>query len=366
MKKKKALLVLLILILFALILWRELRPVGTPLIIDQNGEKRPGSISALEEVVLGGMKQWIQIRGHDSSDPVLLWLHGGPGSAQMPIAHYFNQNLENDFIVVHWDQRGAGKSNPIGFNESTMTFEQYIIDTHELTVYLKEKLHKKKIYLLGHSWGTKIGITMAEVYPEDYYAYIGVSQLVSGGERAQQISYQWLKEKIEDEKPDELSKLDSLGEPPYYDHSKYVEFINLVGSYGGGMDVGMTKLAFVALQAKEYRLSDFKKWLNGANRGSGPMWDTYLSWDVMKEVPEVKIPVYFFSGQNDYNTPLELVKEYFEALKAPEGKQLIIFQKSSHSPFMKEPQKFYEEIKKVKEETLKTSDAKDDMVKVGR
>ena len=90
----------------------------------------PESISILEEVNLGGMNQWIQIRGNDTSCPVLLWLHGGPGSAQMPIAHSYNKALEKDFVVVNWDQRGAGKSNPPGFNTCTMTFDQYIQDAH--------------------------------------------------------------------------------------------------------------------------------------------------------------------------------------------------------------------------------------------
>lgn len=339
-----------LLLIFGLLLWREYRPISTPQLINENGEFILSSISELEEINIGGMKQWIQIRGEDISNPVILWLHGGPSAAQMPISK-LSQALEKDFIVVHWDQRGAGKSNPDNFDERTMSFEQYLEDTHQLTEYLKQKLCKEKIYLIGHSWGTKIGITISKDYPEDYYAYVGVSQLVSNNQRSQEISYHWLTEKIENNNKKDLLNLKELGKPPYGDHNTYVKFIKMVDSYGGGMDIGMAKLAFIALQSKEYRLSDFKRWIVGSNRGSGPMWSTYNEWDAFKEVPELDIPVYFFSGKNDYNTPLQLVKEYYDTLIAPEGKKLVTFEDSSHTPFIKEPDKFYKEMKKVKEET---------------
>ena len=125
--------------------------VSTQLIRDEKGNVIPESIASLQKVKLGGMDQWILIRGYDVSNPILLWLHGGPGAAQMPVAHHFNGDLEKDFVVVHWDQRGAGKSNPKDFDEQTMTLEQFISDAHELTQYLKKRFHKRKIYLLGHS-----------------------------------------------------------------------------------------------------------------------------------------------------------------------------------------------------------------------
>lgn len=354
MKKKFFFIALIVILIAGALAYREFSPSSTPPIEDENGNILSDSISELEEVEIGGMKQWIQIRGEDATNPVLLWLHGGPGSAQMPVARYFNQELEKDFIVVHWDQRGAGKSNPPNFDEKTMTFDQYLADTYQLTQYLKQKLNKEKIYLLGHSWGTKIGITMAKKHPEDYYAYIGISQIVEN-KKAQKIAYDWLLSQISQPDSRDLEKLVKIGEPPYFEHDKYIKFIKIIDSYGGGMDISVVKLAFIALQAKEYKLSDLAGWLDGANRGSGPMWDTYSLWDAAKEVPEVDIPVYFFSGKNDYNTPLQLVKEYYEALEAPYGKNLIIFEDSSHTPFMQETDKFYQEMLKVKNQTYADS-----------
>ncbi len=329
-------------------------PAHTPLIRDHNGQIIKESITSLEKVKLGGMDQWILIRGQNIANPVLLWLHGGPGAAQMPIAHYFNRELEKDFIVVHWDQRGAGKSNPKNFNEQTMTISQFVADAHKLTQYLKNRLHKKKIYLLGHSWGTIFGIKLVQEYPQDYYAYIAVSQVVNG-KKASQIAYPWLKKQIlkKGHKGD-LKKLQKLGQPPFLNHQKYVRFAKLVDRYGGGMDVGFTKLLWIALRAPEYDWSDYWAWLRGANRGSGPMWQATSDFDVTKEVPELQVPVYFFSGNNDYNTPLTLVQQYFNILKAPAGKHLIVFQKAAHTPFLKEPLKFYQELLKVKAETYYT------------
>ncbi len=100
-----------------------------------------GEVDFIEKVEIGGMYQWIMVNGKSRELPVLLWLHGGPGAAQMPVARYFNHMLEEEFIVVHWDQRGAGKSNPRDFDPGTMTVEQYNDDVHQMTQYLKRRLN---------------------------------------------------------------------------------------------------------------------------------------------------------------------------------------------------------------------------------
>jgi len=329
---------------------------STPSIKDRKGNKIPNSIALLEKVKLGGMYQWIQIRGYDSANPILLWLHGGPGSAQMPIAHYFSGDLEKNFIVVHWDQRGAGKSNPKDFDEKTMSIEQFIADAHELTQYLKDRFTGEKIYVVGHSWGTQFGIKLAHFYPLDYYAYIAVSQVVDSKE-SDEIAYKWLMEQvIKRDNTKDLKRLKKIGLPPYTDHDKYVKFAKLIDSYGGGMDVGFVKLFWIALHAPEYSLSDYFAWFRGAKRGSGPMWDSTRPCNMIQEVPQLEVPVYFFSGKNDYNTPMELVKKYYDTIEAPKGKHLIVFEESSHTPFMKESEKFNLEIVRVKNETYSHTD----------
>lgn len=319
---------------------------------DEKGNILPNSIAKLEKVKIGGMDQWILMRGNNTENPVLLWLHGGPGSSQMPIAHRFDGELEKEFIVVHWDQRGAGKSNPFHFNEHTMTFEQFVSDGHELTQYLKKKFQKDKIYLVGHSWGTQFGSKMAQLYPNDYYAFVAISQVVDT-ESGAKLSYDWLAQKIKDSgKKKDQELLQSIGKPPYTDHKTFVKFAKTVEAYGGGMDLGMAKLIPIALRSSEYTLLDYIRWLRGATRGSGPMWNAGKPIKLSDEITELHVPVYYFSGQNDYNTPAQMVRNYIEHLKAPK-KELVIFEKSSHAPFMGEPDKFVQEMLRVKAETWK-------------
>ena len=349
MKKTIGILTLIVVILLLLVGSMGLLQGSTNQIKDADGNIIPGSIAELTELEIGGMSQWILKRGYDQSNPVLLWLHGGPGAAQMPLAHYLDGELEREFVVVHWDQRGAGKSNHSGFDEATMTFDQFLSDTHELIEYLKGRFNQDKIYLLGHSWGTMLGMEYALRQPGNLYAFISVSQVVDN-HRGGKIAYSWLTEQIrESSSESDMSKLNELGEPPYTKHSDHVDFAGLIGDYGGNFDVSMYRLARIAFRAPEYRLRDYYRWLNGANRGSGPMWDEIFARhiDYIIEVPSVAIPVWFLVGDQDKNTPRRLVEEYFEVIDAP-LKRLVVFESSAHTPFLGEPEKFSEEVINVK------------------
>ncbi len=312
----------------------------------------PEGIAELLNLEIGGMEQWILIRGEDCSNPILLWLHGGPGAAQMPVHHAFTKELEQEFVVVHWDQRGAGKSNHNGFNETTMTLQQFIEDTHELTQYLKGRFEQNKIVLLGHSWGTQLGMLTVQQYPEDYLAFISVAQVVHP-QRAEQISYEWLKQQVEQNgSRRQKRKFEQLGPPLYDEHERYVAFAKLKEDFGGGMDLGFGQLALAAFGAKEYTVGDYLRWLRGANRGSGQMWKELRDFDLFRDVPELAIPVWFIIGENDYNTPAELVNEYAESLRAPAGKELIIIGGAAHTPFMVDQNRFNRIIAGIKNELL--------------
>ena len=130
------------------------------------------SIASLEKIRLGGIEQIVLIRSKDVSNPILLFLHGGPGSPLMPFAHVSDRELEKEFIVVHWDQRGAGKSYSKNTNPANLTIEHYLSDTHELIRYLCERFGKEKVFLLGHSWGSYLGIMTTHRHPELLHAYI--------------------------------------------------------------------------------------------------------------------------------------------------------------------------------------------------
>jgi len=340
----------LLVIFILLILYLGLIP-STAQFKDENGNIIPESIAVLESVELGGIEQSILIRGRNKENPVLLWLHGGPGAAQMPLAHELDNELEKEFVLVHWDQRGAGKSNQSGFDETTMTFEQFLDDAFELVQYLRQRFKRDKIYLLGHSWGTQLGIELVARHPEMFYAYIGVSQLVDN-RKGVEIAYDWLIEQItENEDKTSLNRLHEIGTPPYR-HSDYREFADLILLYGGNFDVSMKQLVLIALRAPEYNYHDYIRWIRGANRGGKPMHreGQMQAVNVRETITLLEIPVYFFMGEKDYNTPLQLVQEYYTILDAP-FKEIVTFENSAHTPFLGEPDKFTRELIRVKSET---------------
>jgi len=307
----------------------------------------PDPVAELLSLEIGGMDQWILIRGEDQSNPVLLWLHGGPGSAQMPVHRAFNKELEREFIVVHWDQRGAGKSNHNEFRVETMTLDRFVEDAHELTIYLKERFNKEKIFLLGHSWGTQFGILTVERFPEDYHAFISVGQVVHP-ERANFISYEWLKNEVEQNgSRRQKREFSELGEPSFLERRRYVSLAEMLDQFGGGMDVGMGRLAWISLGACEYTLGDYMKWLRGASRGSGPMWEESSRMNLFDRVPKLEVPAWFIVGRNDFNTPAVLVSEYVEKMNAPH-KELIVMEGAAHTPFLKNPDGFNAEVIRIK------------------
>lgn len=324
----------------------------------EGGDASTKGVSELKKLELGGMDQYILLRGMDITNPVLLWLHGGPGAAQMPLAHALDRELEKEYIVVHWDQRGAGKSNHSEFDKQTMAFDRFKSDALELIHYLKNRFGEEKVFLLGHSWGSQLGIELAAQYPQELHAYIGVSQVVDN-HRGYEIGYEWLIRQInESGSQDDLRRLEELGDPPYTEHGKHVAFARMIGDYGGNFDVSMTRLAWMALRAPEYSFRDYLRWFNGANRGSGPMWDTVYATHVnlMEKIPSLEIPVFFLTGENDYNTPMKLVKEYHNLLDAP-CKKVIVFDNSAHTPFLGENEAFNRTVIRIKHAVLDEQDA---------
>jgi pimeloyl-ACP methyl ester carboxylesterase len=154
----------------AIVFYQWFTPGRTPAI------HQPNSIASLERIRIGGVDQCILIRGNDSSLSVLLFLHGGPGMPAMYLAHAFQRDLEKEFVVVQWDRRGAGKSYREDIGD-TLTTEQLVADTVELTNVLRARFHHDKIYLVGHSWGSYLGMLVIAQHPELYHAYVGIGQL---------------------------------------------------------------------------------------------------------------------------------------------------------------------------------------------
>ncbi len=315
-------------------------------------------IESLEAVELGGVQQWIYLRGQDRQKPLLLFLHGGPGSAEMPLARDFGLHLEAHFVVVHWDQRESGKSLNSGTPAASLTIDQYVSDTVELIELLRSRFGQERVYLVGHSWGTILGTVVARDRPELLHAYVGMGQVVDmrlGAEVAQRFVVDHATKTGNRRALSELSAL----VPPFEDD---VDGLMVQGKwvykFGGGVhDGSMLPFLLRGLLSPEYSLGEILSVLRSFGALiKGPLYAQMLAVDFLSQAPSIDVPTYFLVGRHDYNTPHELVERYCELLEAP-SKEIIWFEHSAHMPNLEEPARFQEVlINKILPETFPGSD----------
>jgi len=302
----------------------------------------PKGIDSLEQVTLGGAKQWILVRGHDKSNPVMLHLHGGPGAADIAVARHYDSELVKHFVMVHWDQKGAGKSYDPKIPLETMTREQFISDALELSEMLRNRFAAEKIYLVGHSWGSEIGTYAVARKPELFHAYVGIGQVVNNLE-AEKISYQYTLDKAtETGNQEAMQELKDIAPPPYDEHDKILVQRKWLDRFGGvsHQEISFNDLIKIGLTSPDYSLYDGIRFFRGEPFSSNALWNTTFETDLFKQVPRLDVPVYFFVGRYDYNTPFELVEHYYEQLEAPKGKHLIWFENSGHMIPFEESEKY--------------------------
>lgn len=295
----------------------------TPAIVDAVGKPLPQGIAELEPVTLGGARQWLLIRGADRKLPVLLFLHGGPGSAYIGLSHAFQRQLEQHFVVVQWDQRGSGKSYP-DTAPASMMVEQMLADTHELVMLLRQRLQREKIYLLGHSWGSYLGLIEAERHPENLYAYIGTGQMIDLQQQERQ-SHAYVRERaLGDGNREALRQLDEIGTPPYRDIVAGMERkYEWLWHYGGMLEneTGPAPFVRALLGATEYSWLDIVSFIRGGSFSLRQMAtnEGERFWRLQAPDPAVglQLPVFFISGAQDKVTPPALVANYYTRLQAP-------------------------------------------------
>jgi pimeloyl-ACP methyl ester carboxylesterase len=320
----------------------------TPPITDANGQPVPGSIAALEKVELNGSQQWVSIRGKDVNKPVLLFLAGGPGGSQLVTGRRVLAGLEDHFAVVNWEQPGAGKSFD-AVDRSTLTPERYISDGLALVSYLRERFDQEKIYVLGESWGSALGIWMVQREPGSFHAFIGTGQMVAFLETdlmCYDFALKWAQERGDIEKVEQLKK---QGPPPYYGKGMalkeavyLMDTFNYMNANPAIADDGFN--TFQDLASSEYGLYDKVNWFRG------PLGETLdvvypQLWDVdfRTQATKLEVPVYFLLGRHDVNAPPVLAEEYFELLDAPH-KELIWFERSGHNPWVNESANFIDVV----------------------
>lgn len=298
-----------------------------------------GSIAELTSIEVNGDEQYLLMRGRSRENPVLLFVHGGPGMPAMFLAHSFQSELERDFVVVHWDQRAAGKSFVPGTDPETISTSQYLDDLFVVVERLLNEFGRDQVYLLGHSHGSYLGILAASQRPELFRAYIGVGQVVDE-ERA--FAYQ---------KAELRERGAQIGVGADTEFSRG-NIENFVFKAGGGLYCceSFIPLLLTGLKAPEYSLIEAYNVKRGSSFSSRHMLFDVIPGSVNESITQLELPVFMISGRYDLTTPTEISREYLEALAAPQ-KKFYEIDEAAHFPFYEQPGRFAEVMAEIREET---------------
>ena len=311
--------------------------------VDQNGRPLAGGISEKVFLDINGVREGMFIKGKDVKNPVLLYLHGG-----MPdyfLTEKYPTGLEGYFTVVWWEQRGSGISYSPDIPRGSITLDQMISDTLAVTNYLRQRFGQEKIYLMGHSGGTFIGIEAAARHPELYRAYIGVAQM-SHQLKSEKIAYDYMLQQFKANGDTKMvQQLEATpvtmegGTPRGYDLIRDQAMHSLGIGTMHDMRSIVSGIILPSFQSHDYTLGEkINMWRGKATSGIASLWGEMTLIDLSTQVTELKVPVYFFSGIYDYTVNYSLAKDYFEKLKAP-VKGFYTFEHSAHSPIFEEPEK---------------------------
>ena len=326
------------LVLFVAIVFGLLRG-GTPALRDAAGRVPPRSIASLEWITLGGTRQAVLLRGADTTDPVVLFLHGGPGMPAMYLAHAFQRSLEQHFVMVQWDRRGAGKSYGAREPAESLTVRRTLADLYQLTAWLQTRFHQPRIYLVAHSWGTYLGLAAVREHPEWYRAYVGMGQLVPDTAAAHAVQRTLVME--EARRLGDTAITARLAVPGT--RARESEVFAVGGELRGA--TSFWPLLRTGLMAPEYTLLD--AWnvqrgaqLLGAAFAGAPGPSLPVAGD------SLAIPIFLFLGRHDFTTPSQLAAAWLDSLAAP-LKEVVWFERSAHFPFFEEPDRFGQQLRRV-------------------
>ena len=311
----------------------------TPPFRGPNGEILPDSIAEISYCRLGGLDQWVMIRGESLANPLLIFLHGGPGFSEMRLFRHYNAPLEKSFTVVCWDQRGTGKSFHRGIPRSSMTLEQFIGDLDELVEVVRKRAGKTRVAIFGHSWGSVLGVLYAARFPEKVAAYVGSGQ-IGDWNASESSSYDFAlaeAQRLNNRKA--LEELRAIGPPPYSADKLWTERTWLQRFEGQMRPRVLWNMSRIILGGPESSIFDLPNLLRGFRFSLDAMWTEVSKLDLLTLAPELAVPVFFFLGRRDRWVPPQTSVAYFDALTAP-SKRLVWFEESGHEPFADEPAKF--------------------------
>jgi pimeloyl-ACP methyl ester carboxylesterase len=304
----------------------------------------PNGVERVEMVHIGGIDQWVSIRGVDRRNPVLLMLHGGPGYVSMPTSWYFQRGWEEYFTVVQWDQRGAGKTylaNDPKAIAPTMSIERMLADTEEMIAWLRKKFGKDKIFILGHSWGSVLGLKTAQRHPEWLHAYIGMGQGANIPE-SERRGWKFAMERARATKNETaIRELQSIA--PYAQGDQLIPLKHLylqrkwVTFYGGAVSGRQRNDAepAAAILSPEYSDAELRAASEGNDFSEKLLIAKVLTLDLSR-VTELKVPLILLEGRDDFNASSSAAAEWFESVQAP-SKKLVWFEHTAHEVMNEAP-----------------------------
>jgi proline iminopeptidase len=307
----------------------------------------PNGIERTETVRIGGIDQFVTIRGDDRRNPVLLVLHGGPGYVETPLNWWYGRGWEEYFTVVEWDQRGAGETyllNDPKVVGPTMTRERLLQDTEEMVVWLRKDLGKQKIFAWGHSWGSYLGLELARRHPEWLYAYIGTGQITNSPEserRGWAYSMAAARAAHNEQAIRELQAIAPYAAPGHPVQQKDIVVAHKWGDYFGGVMAyrhDQQDESHAGRLSPDYSDADAPRIFDGNEFSERYLLADALNLDLSGET-EFKVPLIMLAGRHDRTVSSEVAHEWFQRVKAPE-KHFVWFENSAHEPESEEPGKF--------------------------
>ncbi|MFO0699497.1 MAG: alpha/beta hydrolase [Nitrospira sp.] len=311
----------------------------TPPFRGPDGEILPNSIAEIRYLRLGGLDQWVMIRGAHLANPILILLHGGPGFPEMRLFRTFNAALEQHYTVVYWMQRGTSKSFDRHMPASSLTIDQFIVDLDELVELVRTRFRKDKVVLYGHSWGSVLGVLYAARFPKKVAAYVGTGQI---GEWAafETASYQFILAEAERRRHRKaVRELRAIGPPPHAFWEMVVERKWVTRFAGIVRGLSLWEFIRITLGRPEASICDLPNIMRSQLVTPKVMWQELIAVNLIEAAPVLRVPVFFFLGRLDRVVVPDTSVAYYDILQAP-SKTLIWFEESGHEPPAEEPARF--------------------------
>ena len=313
------------------------KPAGSPPLTGPDGRELPGSITELVRVELGGHPQWIQVRGARRDLPILLYLSGGPGQSDLAYSRVLLDGLTDDFLVVGWDQRGAGKSYP-ALDPATLTLDRAVADAVQLARHLCQRYGQRQVVLLGESWGSLLGVLAVQRAPELFRLFVGSGQMVSVLETDRRIYHDLLALAERDGNAGLAERLWRAGPPPYADPLDYAfvmsQYPLLEGAYApprAYQDRGARSgIGPMGLLGEEYAGLEKVNVLRGLLDMFSVLYPRLQLVDLRREVPRLEVPVIVLEGSHELAARTAPAREWLDALRAPR-KHLHVLPDAGHS-----------------------------------